>query len=365
MKMEPTTRRAMSMYLKRRILYLVKICGMSADVIHSILISGDPEYEFTLDYLRRIVSHIHNDPMWAKQWVSVPPYHSGRPRMLSAPARHQLLRRITEENNIRLHAVTMDFADSFYNGVHDTEAPSMSTVRRTLTRASLSRKVLTYIHQLVNHQNRLRYYLNIAYVHPINLVDIDAMASTIGSFVEKYGWAPVGADAIRMQIKIGNTFYPTYAAYTPYGFLCWEIYPNEAVTAEIFQQFLSGRVRTALQAQRRRDEAFCIVDNASLHHTIASEDTLEEVFNGRYMFSEPYCHMDKPIEKGFANVKNYLRAHDREALRNPLDWINRAFFTYSIDGEQAFAAFNHWAHYFENHNTYLQEFAILVIRVTN
>jgi hypothetical protein len=189
MKMEPIVRRrhcAMLMYLKRRILRLVE-CGMSADEIHTILISGDPEYEIRLDYLRKIVSHINHDHTWGKQWISVLPYHSGRPRMLCAAARFQLLRRLTQENSIRLNVVTRDFADSFYNGMDDVEAPSQTTVHRTLNRASLSRKVLTYNHQLANHQNRLQYYLNIAYVNPINLVDIDAMASTISSFIEKYG----------------------------------------------------------------------------------------------------------------------------------------------------------------------------------
>ncbi len=107
--MQSTCRRhcAMPMYLKRRIFRLAVQCGMSADEIHLILISGDPECEIRLDYLRRIVSRIIQDSTWAKQWISVAPYHSGRPRMLSTSARFQLLRRITQESNIRLQALTL------------------------------------------------------------------------------------------------------------------------------------------------------------------------------------------------------------------------------------------------------------------
>jgi hypothetical protein len=341
------------MYLKRRTVRLVHL-GWSAEDIHALIFERDEEYGITIDYLKKLVNQIQRDPVWTNNWISFAPYHPGRPRKMPTFASRRLLTMLMEQNSISLKALTVEFAESFYNGIDDSDAPSLSTVRRTMIRASLSRKGLSYIHHLVNHENRLRFYLEIAYVPPATLVDIDAMASNVDTFIRKYGWAPIGADAVRMQINLGNNTFPVYAAYTPHGFICWEIYPNQTVTAETFQEFLRGRVRNVLAI--RNDDPFCLVDNATVHHTVASEEALEEVFHGRYMFSEPYCHMDKPVERGFSNVKSFLRAHDAEALRNPLEWINRAFYTYSFQGERSSAAFNHWSYYYENNETYLNGF---------
>lgn len=58
----------------------------------------------------------------------------------------------------------------------------------------------------------------------------------------------------------------------------------------------------------------------------------EDVFNGLYDFCAPYCPHLKPIEKGFSNVKGWIREHEDEALSHPVQFLNEAFELYSVTG---------------------------------
>ena len=66
--------------------------------------------------------------------------------------------------------------------------------------------------------------------------------------------------------------------------------------------------------------------------------------------------MDKPIERGFSNVKSYLRANEFEVINNPIDWINKAFHLYSQNGSKSNCAAGNWQQYFENYNNYINDF---------
>ena len=210
---------------------------------------------------------------------------------------------------------------------------------------------MTRINALVDHEARLRFYLDISFVIPDNFVDIDEMASSPESFLERYGWAPIGDDAIRVQIVIGSHRYCVIAAYTPFGFICWEIYTDENIDAVKFQEFLNGRLRLAL-----RPRLFGLIDNARIHKTEESLQALEVEFNGRYMFSVSYCPIDKPIERGFSCVKKYIRDNEIAALNSPIRMINEAFQLYSVFGERGDCAYNHFKTYYDNHIAYVNEF---------
>lgn len=248
-------------------------------------------------------------------------------------------------------SLTKRFSEQFYGDEDNEDAPSYSTIRRTIYRASMTRTVLERLHHLVDHERRIDFYLRIAHYSPELIVDIDGMACNKAEFQARYGFSPRGEAAFRMQWVIGGHTYNVLAAYMPFGFLVWELFIDETVDAGKFQAFIRGRVKDSIL-----DDAVGLVDNATIHHTTQSEVALEEVFNGRYLFSEPYCCMDKPVELGFSNVKNYLRANEIATYNDPVGMINGAFELYSIRGERGYVAYNHFRHYFENHDYYLSQF---------
>ena len=99
-----------------------------------------------------------------------------------------------------------------------------------------------------------------------------------------------------------------------------------------------------------------ILDNAAIHHVLASRLMLEDVFENRYYFSPPYSPHLKPIEPCFALVKQWIRKHENEALLNPVEYINRAFQLHSVGGALADSVFGHWLLHFANHEAFLNRF---------
>ena len=92
------------------------------------------------------------------------------------------------------------------------------------------------------------------------------------------------------------------------------------------------------------------------------------LFNGKYMRCAPYSPDLKSIERGFANIKGFLREHETDAILNPIYYINYAFETYSFNGLRSSAgkkfiyllihkltfnkAYEHWISYRENHKNF-------------
>ena len=75
-----------------------------------------------------------------------------------------------------------------------------------------------------------------------------------------------------------------------------------------------------------------LADNASIHKTQGSLETLERVTQGRYKFVAAYSHFLSPIERGFANVLREARLYEEEGMRNPEAVLHRAFMKYSVAG---------------------------------
>ena len=101
---------------------------------------------------------------------------------------------------------------------------------------------------------------------------------------------------------------------------------------------------------------YCILDNATIHHALASRLMLEDVFNNLYYFCPPYSPHLKPIEPCFALVKEWIRKHENEALLNPVEYINKAFQLHAVGGANADAVRGHWRLYFANHQAFLDRF---------
>jgi transposase len=136
----------------------------------------------------------------------------------------------------------------------------------------------------------------------------------------------MGNPCILTQIVLDNRHFSVIAAYTMAGFLCWNIIEG-SVTAENFQIFLNTTLLPFIG-----ETSMGLIDNATIHKTLGTLLTLNQVFGGHYMFSPAYSPDMKPIERGFADIKRWLREHEWEASRNPLLFINNAFELYSVNG---------------------------------
>ena len=185
-------------------------------------------------------------------------------------------------------------------------------------------------------------YLDIVKRIPIiDLCDIDEMASGDDQFVQKMAWCRKGRRFIKLQIVIGGKHYSVIAAYCLFGFICWSIIEG-SYTGEHFAAFL------AKLAPMLHFTSFGIIDNSSTHKTPDALHTLNSTFRGQYLFSTEYSPDLKPIEKGFSQVKRWIRRREDDATRDPVGTINSAFELYSTTGEKSSAARGNWKIYFSN-----------------
>jgi hypothetical protein len=181
-------------------------------------------------------------------------------------------------------------------------------------------------HRYQNPAKILRYLKRVAPFEPMRLVDIDEMKMAPSHFQSHFGYSPEGDAAVREQIVIGTRSFVVIAAMGYFGMICWKVYEENTGHTHV-EDFLSNTLAPMLLP-----DAIGLIDNASSHHMPDVQDALDHCFNGHWYFSSAYSPHLKPIEKGFALVKNFLRTHEDEALRDPVKWINDAFELYSVRG---------------------------------
>jgi hypothetical protein len=279
----------------------------------------------------------------------------GRRRRLNSLERVYLLDKARRWKCFRIFQLSAQFAEEYYSNIDD--APSVSTVYRTLRRAKLSRKVMEHRHIRLDHVTRLEYFDRIAAYDPMHLIDIDETAGSAKEFQEKYGWSDVGEACVYTQFVIAGKHYNVIAAYTPFGFLCHEVYEG-SVTSDDYSDFIKNKLKPRLT-----NEHFAIVDNCSIHKTDKAMAAMEEAFTGNQPFQMVYVHHHyslssynvgqfdfcaaysadlKPCERGFSNVKRAIRANSRFAEANPIEAINQAFALYSVGGPRGHTGKRHY-----------------------
>ena len=188
--------------------------------------------------------------------------------------------------------------------------------------------------------------------HEDEIVDIDGMVQNKDDFYQHYGWALGPEECTRMQIVLHNRTFSVMAAYSTQGFLCWEIY-EETVTGSHVVRFL----QKLENSQTLPPHAYMILDNASNQSTQDVKDEAERVFEGRYRYCAKYSPELKPVERGFANIKQYIRERDQDLFwqSDPGALIEAAFFHYSTFNNAGDYAKNHFSIYRDNHVLYVSE----------
>ena len=307
------------------------------------------------DYLRKLCRKLRN-PAFRESYLLGGPKSSGRP--LSQSYFHRLLIRdsVLSNKTRRVCKMYKDYCAMFYpddinihgGGNHNPHMLSLSTFKRMLTLAQITRKVIERRNVNQNPIEGLEFLDAIEHINPIYFIDIDETKQDRLSRELKYGYAPEGEPCIKDQILINNVAYSTIAAVTPFGFMCWRIHEGN-IDHHDFISFLTEEVSPHVLPSHH-----LVLDNATIHHAPETTVFLEEIFGGNYWFSAPYSPHLKPIEPCFALVKEWIRNHEDEATMDPVGTINSAFEMFSIGGERSDAIRGHWNGYFANYDFFLQ-----------
>ena len=97
--------------------------------------------------------------------------------------------------------------------------------------------------------------------------------------------------------------------------------------------------------------AWCIVDNASVHHTDEVRIRFQ-ITVGKFNYYARFSPDLKPVERGIALVKGYIRKHYDRAQLNPMAMIIEAFECYSIGGPEAASVYHFFDLYRRNRYNY-------------
>lgn len=257
-------------------------------------------------------------------YLEEPEKRGGRRKLLTDFGKHYLLNMLKERRYTCITTLAKEFAEEYCNDEDAPIQPSLRTCYREIKMAGLTKKVIERRHILLDHNLRYEYMERIAFIDPREIIDVDETASSPSQFLAKYGWAESGEKAKRMQFKIGSKHYSVVAAYTYCGFLCWEIIEG-SFNSKKFMEFLNLRLSPYL------NNHCVLLDNASIHKTMGSLTTLNDITNGRYEFSPPFSPDLKPIEKAFALVKRWLREREEQVIADPIGFINLAFEHFSVN----------------------------------
>lgn len=219
---------------------------------------------------------------------------------------------------------------------------------RAYKRIKWSRKKITRRNIRANANEQLAFLQRASFLREDDIVDIDETPGGREQFLQRYGYAPIGEACVKTQIKIGTVSYSIVAAYTTSGFLCWEII-EDGIDQVKFGNFILERVMPLV------GNRYVLLDNASIHKTPATREILDYAFQGRYLFSSKYSPELKPIEKGFSNIKNWIRQREDQALVHPMETINAAFSEYSVLGPSGPTAREHFKVYKRAHERFFPD----------
>jgi hypothetical protein len=313
------------------------------DIIHQhITLRKRPEIIFqdffrgenakiSLPWLIRICNHITKlTPEELKGWVMHASDRAkvcGKKRKLERHEINFFLDMTTDHRCMKLSKLVEKFFAEYYEDNHDVI--STDTAARILKRERWSRHAVERRNILKDPSVQLAYLENISFVNANRIVDIDGTIQNPKDFQMKMGWAPEGEPAMINQIVINSRTFAIHAAYTEKGFIAWQIFEGVVTDTEVCA-FLINTLQPMLF-----HDSFGIIDNASNQRTDRAKEVLNDTFQGMFLYCAPYSPELKPVERGFANVKRFIREHESEGAVDPVALIERAFSFYSVAGESS------------------------------
>lgn len=338
-----------ALVLRQEVYTHVAVYDRTADQIWDHCWSAMDRPPMTLERLKALV-RMYKNPNRADEteaYITGANTHlrgTGRPLKMDPPAL-AYTRTIIETNpTIRLEAMKNNLGLYYYD--HAVEAPSTSTLSKMCGKnhLNLPRKVQTRYHHEADEQRQFDFYVKMSTWSPTSMCDIDAMTMNNAAFFERWGRAPSGEECIFLQVNIRGRSYSCYGAYTYAGFICWRIYDGNCGSLHVVD-FLEA------VTELLPDDTQYLFDNASNQTSEVVTAAITRLIPGRAHYAPPYSPRLKPIERGFANVKRFIRALEwtHQGETDPIGLIHDAFTYYSVQGPGSSAANEHWNTYEANH----------------
>jgi transposase len=320
---------ALSKELRELVHHSCCVLGMGPQQIFDALFMSEPT-RISMAHLYHLCSFFaHGQPLAIETYLVGPAIRPKHRKRRFGDAEKGYLRDMVERRcHYRVRVLRAQFIRRFYADVND--GPSLSSVQRMLKEFDFTRKVIERMNVRQDPIERMEYWNRIAAFDPVRIIDTDGISCRPEDIEQKYGWALRGEPATKLQFVLGGKTYSVMASYTPVGFLAWGIYEG-AIDADTFQEYL----RQELRPRRKLGWNVGIFDNARIHKAPKSLRAIDEVFGGMYDFCAAYSPDLKPCERGFSNVRNYLREHEDEAMHDHLGWLNHAFWMHSMWGPRA------------------------------
>jgi hypothetical protein len=328
----------------------LNLAGADVQAISNIVFTVDKP---NLVYLRQVVNAIATMGQAELVTYILGPLRrgGGNDRKLSDPEVHELLALRRLRNQLRLGSLATVFNQRF--PIPMLDGISESTVSRTLSRAHVSQKKPTLIAIGADPMAQLAWLDRISHADPLFILDLDEKSASRDNLRNQLAWSHVGAPAPVQQprIEILGFSFSIISIYTALGFLVWRIYQGSITSLEV-EDFLRDDVGPLVDPRH-----FLVLDNASNHSTLRVRMALEETFQGRWDYCEPYSYNIKPCEKGLSMVTTWLRERsDRCAtLQEAIDLIDEGFRVHSVAGERGSRAYNHFSQFSVNHAAYLED----------
>lgn len=216
------------------------------------------------------------------------------------------------------------------------DCPCLTTIHTELERMELTHKKVTRYNNAADPVAQDEHYERMKSINVMDLVDVDGANQNPQSFRDTYGRAPRGEECIFHQIILNDKAYGVYAAHDYQGFSFWKIYEGNCSSPHVID-FLTD-LRGYL-----KDDKYLLLDNASNQKSRSVTECLEQLYPDHHVYVPGYSPRLKPIERGFSNVKRYIRKYEytHRGEYDPVTLINEAFEFYSFRGEGSSAGTLH------------------------
>lgn len=180
--------------------------GRNAEEIFDILFMSD-ENRASLEYIEKLCRRFSKDIYFCHLYSHGPhPQRITREsqRLLSGEAVAAIMEIRETDILMSFRCLTRKF-NLMWFGASTVNYVSLSTIRRhVIDRLRWSRKVLERRHELIDAETQLTFMEDMALREVNSFKDIDEMSICPADFHKRYGYAPVGSDALKTQIFIGT-----------------------------------------------------------------------------------------------------------------------------------------------------------------
>jgi len=303
--------------------------------------------DISIRYITDLSARMRNDRTWANNYILGPRSRSGRPRKLDNFEEYIFISTIRNNNGATFRQLITDYQILMTGQppVNEVLPYSISTACRIQARNGITGKVPEWRNINRDEAERLAYQEHMVFVNPEHLVDVDETSQAPSTIINRYGRSDRGTPCVRDQIVIGTRSFSTICALTPRGFLAFSVYEG-GIGADQVKEFLD------LLEPRLLEHSWCILDNASVHHTDEVRIRVQQISFGRFTYCARYSPDLKPVERGISLVKKYIRRNYDRAQLDPIGMIEEAFRYYSIGNPGAASVYHFFDLYRRNRFNY-------------